>query len=198
MRAGFKRSRTRARVYSLYFRSLCPRWEHHRSVEKLEKLFLRERRGEQIFRRIFFFFFPSTIDLDDLERERKWRGTNLVWHKVGLFSPTSPPLPPSSLENRSAFSFTPLASRQRYWRESVPSPSSRSSLSLLLLLLRRGSRPSPPPRRRAFSHPAIGLPSGVRRERAGTYDAIGYRISAGSLIGRSTAHGRSRSPPSYD
>lgn len=56
MRAGFKRSRTRARVYSLYFRSLCPRWEHHRSVEKLEKLFLRERRGEQIFRRIFFSF----------------------------------------------------------------------------------------------------------------------------------------------
>lgn len=39
---------------------------------------------------------------------------------------------------------------------------------------------------------------GVRRERAGTYDAIGYRISAGSLIGRSTAHGRSRSAPSYD
>lgn len=67
MRAGFKRSRTRARVYSLYFRSLCPRWEHHRSVEKLEKLFLRERRGEQIFRRIFFFF---SID-DRFGRKRK-------------------------------------------------------------------------------------------------------------------------------
>lgn len=32
-------------------------------------------------------------------------------------------------------------------------------------------------------------------QRAGTYDAIGYRISAGSLIGRSTAHGRNRSAP---
>lgn len=195
MRAGFKRSRTRARAFILFTFVL---FVGASSISrKVGETFppRKERRGEQVFRRIFFFF-PSTIDLD--ERERKWRGTNLVWHKVGLFSPTSPPLPPSSLENRSAFSFTPLASRQRHWRESVPSPSSRSSLSLLLLLLRRGSRPSPPPRRRAFSHPAIGLPSGVRRERAGTYDAIGYRISAGSLIGRSTAHGRSRSPPSYD
>lgn len=198
MRAGFKRSRTRARVYSLYFRSLCPRWEHHRSVEKLEKLFLRERRGEQIFRRIFFFF-----SIDDRfgrfgKRKKMARDEScLAQGWIVLSHLPSPSLPPS-LENRSAFSFTPLASRQRHWRESVPSPSSRSSLSLLLLLLRRGSRPSPPPRRRAFSHPAIGLPSGVRRERAGTYDAIGYRISAGSLIGRSTAHGRSRSPPSYD
>lgn len=196
MRAGFKRSRTRARAFILFTFVL---FVGASSISR--KVVETFPRGKERRRRASFsknlFFFPSTIDLD--ERERKWRGTNLVWHKVGLFSPTSPPLPPSSLENRSAFSFTPLASRQRHWRESVPSPSSRSSLSLLLLLLlRRGSRPSPPPRRRAFSHPAIGLPSGVRRERAGTYDAIGYRISAGSLIGRSTAHGRSRSPPSYD
>lgn len=195
MRAGFKRSRTRARAFILFTFVL---FVGASSISR--KVVETFPRGKERRRRASFsknlFFFPSTIDLD--ERERKWRGTNLVWHKVGLFSPTSPPLPPSSLKNRSAFSFTPLASRQRHWRESVPSPSSRSSLSLLLLLLRRGSRPSPPPRRRAFSHPAIGLPSGVRRERAGTYDAIGYRISAGSLIGRSTAHGRSRSPPSYD
>lgn len=32
------------------------------------------------------------------------------------------PPPPPCLENRSAFSFTPLASRQRHWRESVPPP----------------------------------------------------------------------------
>lgn len=36
----------------------------------------------------------------------------------------------------------------------------------------------------AFSHLAIGLPRRFKR-RAGTYDAIGYRISAGSPIGRS-------------
>lgn len=36
----------------------------------------------------------------------------------------------------------------------------------------------------AFSHLAIGLPRCFKR-RAGTYDVIGYRISAGSPIGRS-------------
>lgn len=36
----------------------------------------------------------------------------------------------------------------------------------------------------AFSHLAIGLPRRFER-RAGTYDVIGYRISAGSPIGRS-------------
>lgn len=196
MRAGFKRSRTRARVYSLYFRSLCGSIiDQSKSCRNFSS-----EKGEE--RRASFsknlFFFP--ID-DRFGRKRKKMARDescLAQGWIVLSHLPSPSLPPS-LENRSAFSFTPLASRQRHWRESVPSPSSRSSLSLLLLLLlRRGSRPSPPPRRRAFSHPAIGLPSGVRRERAGTYDAIGYRISAGSLIGRSTAHGRSRSPPSYD
>lgn len=38
--------------------------------------------------------------------------------------------------------------------------------------------------RNAFSHLAIGLPRRFKR-RAGTYDVIGYRISAGSPIGRS-------------
>lgn len=196
MRAGFKRSRTRARVYSLYFRSLCGSIIDQ---SKSCRNFSSEKGEESKFFEESFFFFSIDDRFGRFGKRKKMARDEscLAQGWIVLSHLPSPSLPPS-LENRSAFSFTPLASRQRHWRESVPSPSSRSSLSLLLLLLRRGSRPSPPPRRRAFSHPAIGLPSGVRRERAGTYDAIGYRISAGSLIGRSTAHGRSRSPPSYD
>lgn len=195
MRAGFKRSRTRARAFILFTFVL---FVGASSISrKVGETFPRGKEKRASFSKNLFFF---PID-DRFGRKRKKMARDescLAQGWIVLSHLPSPSLPPS-LENRSAFSFTPLASRQRHWRESVPSPSSRSSLSLLLLLLlRRGSRPSPPPRRRAFSHPAIGLPSGVRRERAGTYDAIGYRISAGSLIGRSTAHGRSRSPPSYD
>lgn len=55
---------------------------------------------------------------------------------------------------------------------SLPTSSNSSSLSLSRSLLD------------AFSHLAIGLPRCFKR-RAGTYDVIGYRISAGSPIGRS-------------
>lgn len=91
MRAGFKRSRTRARVYSLYFRSLCPRWEHHRSVEKLEKLFLRERRGEQIFRRIFFFFFHRRSIWTIWKEKENGEGRILSGTRLDCSLP--PPLP---------------------------------------------------------------------------------------------------------
>lgn len=55
---------------------------------------------------------------------------------------------------------------------SFPTSSNSSSRSLSRSLLD------------AFSHLAIGLPRCFKR-RAGTYDVIGYRISAGSPIGRS-------------
>lgn len=197
MRAGFKRSRTRARVYSLYFRSLCPRWEHHRSVEKLEKLFLRERRGEQIFRRIFFFFFHRRSIWTIWKEKENGEGRILSGTRLDCSLP--PPLPSPLLPWKTeALSLSPPSHRDNDIGERASPPPPPVHPFLSSSSSSEGSRPSPPPRRRAFSHPAIGLPSGVRRERAGTYDAIGYRISAGSLIGRSTAHGRSRSPPSYD
>lgn len=80
----------------------------------------------------------------------------------------------------------PLASL-RHWTRVLLS-FSRSSLTVHPSL---ASALSPPAC--ISPHLAIGLPWCF--ERAGTYDAIGYRISAGSLIGRSTAHGRSRSAP---
>lgn len=55
---------------------------------------------------------------------------------------------------------------------SLPTSANSSSLTLSRSLLE------------AFSHLAIGLPRCFKR-RAGTYDVIGYRISAGSPIGRS-------------
>ena len=99
-----------------------------------------------------------------------------------------------------AFSFTPLAS-PRHWRECCCCCCCCcSSLPLAFIPFRAshpGFRPSllsPLSPLSLFSHLAIGLPW-CFEQRAGTYDAIGYRISAGSLIGRSTAHGRSRSAP---
>lgn len=107
MRAGFKRSRTRARVYSLYFRSLCG------NIIDQSKSWRNFSSGKGEERRANFsknlFFFPSTIDLD--ERERKWRGTNLVWHKVGLFSPTSPPPPSLPPWKTEALSLSPPSHR---------------------------------------------------------------------------------------
>lgn len=90
MRAGFKRSRTRARVYSLYFRSLCPRWEHHRSVEKLEKLFLRERRGEEskFFEESFFFSHRRSIWTKEKEN-----GEGRILSGTRLDCSLPPPLP---------------------------------------------------------------------------------------------------------
>lgn len=72
-----------------------------------------------------FDLSSSTVDFGIMteggrRRKRKWRETTncLAQGWMRLFSPPPPP----SLGNRSAFSFTPLASRQRHWRESVPPP----------------------------------------------------------------------------
>lgn len=149
MRAGFKRSRTRARVYSLYFRSLCPRWEHHRSVEKLEKLFLRERRGEQIFRRIFFFFFHRRSIWTIWKEKENGEGRILSGTRLDCSLPPPLPLPPSFLGKPKRFLFHPpriattTLARERplpllpFIPFSPPPPPPPSGLSAL-------SAPSPP------------------------------------------------------
>lgn len=91
MRAGFKRSRTRARAFILFTFVL---FVGASSISrKVGETFPPRKERRANFSKNLFFFFPSTIDLDDLERERKWRGTNLVWHKVGCDCSLPPPLP---------------------------------------------------------------------------------------------------------
>lgn len=145
-----------------------------------------------------FDLSPSTVDFGIMteggrRRKRKWRETTncLAQGWMRLFSPPSPLLgkPKRFLFHPPRIATTTLA------RERPSSPSVHPFLSSPLPALRR-FRPS---LLTAALFPIWLLDYlGVRRERAGTYDAIGYRISAGSLIGRSTAHGRSRSAPSYD
>lgn len=105
--------------------------------------------------------------------------------RVGVQSQSNPTVAPER--------FSPPRASPRHWRRCAHPLSLFLSLPLAFPFAPTLILPTSPPYflltlsrslLEAFSHLAIGLPRHFKR-RAGTYDVIGYRISAGSPIGRS-------------